>query len=217
MDIKWISLLLGIVVVVAFVRLLAIVLNRKDVKKQEQKVDVRVGKETLDTIQEAKKIIVDTENNGGMLMMDTKNNHSLGELLALEPKEEDYKEFIKLAGTRVTDLYEDYQFMLYEPEKTDLVSGFLVQFQILGHEEIYDELFVMAMDRGLDMDKLDDYFYDILLEGNIIPIGEGITIVRDGTGISPIKTGDDVRVIISFVTDEYKLRQEEAEAAKNDK
>lgn len=223
MNTKWTLILVFTVVIslVGFTIWLArklIEKDRKDVKEEAIKTSEVL---TLETIKDAKKYLEeDSEFNGGMMMTATAttiiNNHTLGELLALEPEDKDYAEFIKLTGERVRDLYDRYQFMLYEPEKSDLVSGFLVQFQILGHEDIYDKLFTLAMDRGLDMDEVDDHFYEELMKGEIIPIGEGIVIEREGTGISPIKTGDDVRVIISFLTDEYKALQEEAEAAKND-
>lgn len=185
----------------------------KDIKDAKEKTEVKIGEEAWETINEAKRWIEeDNQKYGGDRMIKGLNKHTLGELLALEPTNKDYERYIEMVGEQVRKQYLDYQFFLYEPDKEDLVSGFLMQFQILGHEPAYEELFTYAMDTGLEMDKIDDYFYEALTAGEVIPVGDGIVLQREGTGISPIKSGDDVRVIISFVTEEYKKRQEEAEA-----
>lgn len=196
---------------------LAKMTTKKDNEEIKEEVEKLVEKDAEKTIKEAKRWLENEKINGGINMGEVHNNNTLGELLSLKPTEKDYKNFIRKVSNRVQELYGDYQFFLYEPNKKDLVSGYLVQFQILGHEKIYNELFVYAMDKGLDMDKVDEYFLDEVKSGNVIPIGEGIIIDKTGTGISPIKSGDDVRIIISFVTEEYKQRQDEAEAKKSEK
>lgn len=189
----------------------------RDNKREKEAVTQEINKDAQKTINEAKQWLKeDNLNTGGDSMGKIVNNNSLGELLALEPTEDNYKDYVEAVGDRVKELYLEYQFSMYEPDKSDLLSGYLLQFQILGQEPIYNELFKQAMDEGLDMHEIDDYFYEALTSGDIIPIGEGIIIERDGTGISPIKSGDDVRIIISFVTEEYQERREEAEAAKDE-
>lgn len=189
--------------------------NRESEDREEEKKE-NIEKNAMETIQEAKKWIEaldELKETGGIEMHTGVNKHSLGELLALEPEKKDYEQFIEMIGERVEKLYQDFQFFLYEPDSADLVSGYLIQFQILGHEPVYNELFKLALDKGLDMDKIDDYFYDYLKEGKIFPIGDNIIIEREGTGVSPIKTGDDVRIIVSFVTEDYRNRQKEQEEA----
>lgn len=206
--------IIGIPLVITYIARRAV---HKDNKDMREEVEEEISKDAERTIREAKQWIEeDNKISGGNRMVKIKNNNSLGELLALEPTAEDYEEYIRKVTNKIKNLFENYQFFMYEPNSSDLVSGYLLQFQILGHEEIYDELFVHAMDSGLDMDVVDDYFFEALEAGDIIPIGDSIILERDGTGISPIKSGDDVRVIISFITEEYKQRQEEAEADKDE-
>lgn len=223
MPTKWLLASLIIMSLIALTSYIAKKLVRTDNKEVKKEVEKGISEDAQKTIEEAKKWIEEdnewadrgnktTENNGGDIMGDKLNNHTLGELLSLEPTEEDYRNYVRVVGNKVKGLYEEYQFFMYEPDKRDLASGFLLQFQIMGIEPVYNELFVHAMDTGLEMDKIDEFFLEELKEGNIIPIGEGIILEEEGTGISPIKSGDDVRVIISFVTEEYRARQDEKEA-----
>lgn len=189
----------------------------KDIKIAKRETEEKIGEEAWETIEEAKRWIErDIKKSGGDIMVEELNKHTLGELLTLKPTKEEYDKYVKMVGRQVRKQYKDYQFFMYEPDKSDLISGYLIQFQILGHEPAYEQLFTYAMDTGLDMDKIDEYFYEALIKGEIIPIGDGIILEREGTGISPIKSGDDVRVIISFITEEYKKRQDKAEKEKEE-
>lgn len=212
MMIKIILSIIFIALILYATVIIARILVARDNEDIQEEVERDICEDAKETIREAKRWLEeDNQNYGGDSMGDILNKNTLGELLALEPEDKHYEEYVGMVGKRVKELFEDYQFFLYEPDKADLVSGYLMQFQILGHEPIYNELFVYAMDSGLEMDKIDEFFLEALKEGDILPIGEGIILDEEGTGISPIKSGDDVRVIISFVTDEYKARQEEAE------
>lgn len=208
MQLKLIITITVLVVLPTLTALIARKAVKEDIKKARRETEGRIEEEAWETIGEAKRWI---EENGGDSVVEGKNKHTLGELLSLEPTEKEYKDYVSMVGEQVAKQYKDYQFFMYEPDKNDLVSGYLLQFQILGHEAVYEELFTYAMDAGLDMDKIDEYFYEALIAGEVIPIGEGIILEKEGTGISPIKSGDDVRVIISFVTEEYRERQEAKE------
>ena len=206
-----------IFVVVVGISLITILVARKasktDAEEMKEEVEQEIGDDAWKTITEAKRWIEeDNEGRVGGTMVEGINKHTLGELLAQEATDEEYEKYVEMVGSIIQQQYSDYQFFMYEPDKSDLVSGFMLQFQIMGHEPDYDMLFKYAMDTGLEMDKIDCFFFEELEKGNIIPIGEGIILEREGTGISPIKSGDDVRVIISFVTEEYRARQEESEA-----
>lgn len=220
MIIKWIAFLATVILVI----LLSVYITRQLAKKivdreaAEMKRDIaqEMGDDAWKTIAEAKRWIEeDNEVKRGGNMVKGINGHTLGELLALEASEEEYEKYVEMVSEVVGELYSDYQFFMYEPDKSDLVSGYMLQFQIMGHEPVYDKLFKYAMDTGLEMDKIDKYFYEALTNEKVIPVGEGIVLEEEGTGISPIKSGDDVRIIISFVTEEYRKRQEEAEAEKD--
>lgn len=213
MNVKWVVVIFVVVVIPILTYSFARRTAKRDIEEAKEEMEARIGEDAWETIDEAKRWI--EENNkehGGEFMIKGINKHTLGELLALEPTEKEYRKYVKMVGEQIQKQYVDYQFFMYEPDKSDLVSGFMLQFQIMGHEPEYDKLFKYAMDTGLEMDKIDAYFFESLLAGEIIPIGEGIIVEEEGTGISPIKSGDDVRVIISFVTEEYKELQEEQEA-----
>lgn len=210
LTIKLISIFLVLVLIVAAV--VAVIVERKHRKKHHKEMEQEINREAFDTIQEAKMRLREDITEENIYMSEALNQHTIRELVTLEPTAEDYVDFVNLVGDRVKELYEQFQFALFEPAEGDLISGYFMQFQIFGQEEIHNELFVHAMDKGIDTEEANEYFFDKLKAGEVLPLGDNIQLERDGTGISPVKTGDDIRIIVSFVTDEYKEKQDEANA-----
>jgi len=187
-------------------------IERRHEEAYHEEVEEERTQEAYETIQEAKTWLEVNSMEENSYMGDVLNKHSVRELATLEPTEEDYKEFVGVIADKVKELYEDFRFGYFEPGEEDLTSGYFMQFNIFGHDDLYEELYVQAMDKGIDENVVNDYFFEKLKAGEVIPVGDKIEFERDGTGISPVTTGDDIRIIITFVTDEYQAKREEDEA-----
>lgn len=141
-----------------------------------------------------------------------KNNLSLSNLLNNKPTEENYKEIIEDLKKVAQDTYKDFKFFIARSSDETKQPNFL---QIVSnfHEcpELHRKIFAKAIENGIDMKVLQAKFAEEVANGNVIPLGEDVTvIIHDGTpqlatGVSPINSGlegGEITFIISFINKE---------------
>lgn len=137
------------------------------------------------------------------------NKKSLSELLVESTSEKDYTEFIEKVTTIVKDLYANYQFLRQDPAPDDFQSGYFIAFQIIRGEypTEFEQLFRMAIDKGLDERKINKLFIEQVEQGNVLELGDCV-IDPMGTGLSSILQADTVRVNITFAPKEYAEKKQ---------
>lgn len=138
------------------------------------------------------------------------NTKSLSDLLVDEATEADYLTFVEGIAEVVRDLYKNYQFLRQDPAPEDYTSGYFLVFQFIRGEypEKYEELFRLAIDKGLDQLKINQLFVEKVAEGDVLALGNA-EIDTAQTGVSSILQGQDVRVSITFAPEEYAKRKQE--------
>lgn len=141
------------------------------------------------------------------------NTKTLTGLLHTEPKEEDYKEYVDALVGWLKELYANYKFQLLKPNPDDFQSGYALLFQVFGGEnpELFENLFKLAIDKGLKDDGINKEFVKQVKEGKLVELG-GAIISPEETGSSSILRGDDLQVFIGFETAEYQEKRLEKEA-----
>lgn len=185
--------------------------KREQYNKEVEKRERGLENDLLDLLEDIKHLSQDVHEH--QLKEDAKyiNTHSLESLISAEAEDEDYVEFLELISDKVRELYTSYNFSLYEPNKGDYTSGYMMQFQISNQEDIFQQLFVETMNKGLDLNVFSSKFADHIADGKVIPLGCGLNIKKSGTGIPPIGGREDMNIMITFTTDEYEDAKQEQE------
>lgn len=189
---------------IVYCLLTGLVLWRKRVNKE--KLKRALEQEALKLVEVATKQIRERE----LQMKTITNTKALNELLVHTATQEDYDNFVLDIAEWVGELYRDYKFQFLQPAEEDFESGYAVVFQMFRPEkpELFDNLFKLAIDRGLTDAEINETFVKLVKEGKVLELGD-IEIDERGTGMSSILQGDDLRLFITFVTPEYKEKKEE--------
>lgn len=217
---------------VALMTPMYVILNYRLASREKELADTE---EKLDVI--AKNIYTSVNILGGIHNMTegnkevkevkkAKNTLSVSEMMSQKAEEKDYDEFIETISAIIKKQYESLEFLRQDPAPEDYQSGYCLIFQVYRGEypETYDRLFSLAVLKHLEEGKISRKFKDAVESGKVIPIGD-VKIEALGTGISSITQGNDVRVLITFKTQEYikageeavkKAEKEQAEKVKED-
>lgn len=141
------------------------------------------------------------------------NDKTLEELVTDEGTEEDYREYIEKVIEITKELYKNYKFLKQDPQEGDYQSGYFMVLQFNQEEfpEEYGYLFKLAVDKSLDTKKINDLFVEELENGNVLPLGN-VQIDPYNSGVSPILQATNVRVNITFGTEDYYEMKEKEEA-----
>lgn len=176
---------------------------------ERKKVILLAIKELKTSIEEA--MIIQREEEERMKKV--LNAKSLTELLVTEAVETDYKEYIAVLVEWIKDLYTNYDFQLLKPAPEDKNSGYAVMFQLFRGEkpEVFEQLFKLAIDRGLTDEAINKEFMKVIKAGEVVDLGDAIISI-EGTGASSILRGEDIQVFVSYETEAYKAEREEQEA-----
>jgi len=187
-------------------------IRKKDLEKEKQRVS-RMISESLKLLESLDKEIEYSNNNKLLEELNTmENTKSLKELLTTEPTQEDYEYFVNQVIERVQDLHKDFKFQLHLPNEDDKMSGYAVTYEIFAAEDLdfFEGLFQFAIAKGLKDKEVNNTFKEKVRNGEVIELGEGIEIDGSGTGMTSILQGDDMKIFISFTTEEYREEREEA-------
>lgn len=206
-----------IIIVFLFV-LLVIIDIRKELKiKREEANKIQKEKETLQKeIKRISGIIREEVNKGEILGGDSRmvleNNNNLGQLLEVKAEQEDYDLALAMLIKEVQGLYKDFKFKLLKPQTGDYLSGYAITFEISDRREgsTLRELFKRVIAKNMSEGKLADLFVEEVKNGNVIEIGD-VILDEYATGMSSLVTGEPVTVVISFETEEYKVKRKEQE------
>lgn len=183
-------------------------------KQQKELIEER-KKVILKAIKELKSSVEDDMNRKREeeeVMNRVVNEKSLTDLLVTEAVEADYKEYIAVLVGWIKDLYTNYDFQLLKPAPEDKNSGYAVMFQLFRGEkpEVFEQLFKLAIDRGLTDEAINKEFMKEIKAGEVVDLGDAIISI-EGTGASSILRGEDIQVFISYETEAYKAEREEQE------
>jgi len=223
-----------IILLVVFVTLVLVPEVREYARKRQEERE-ELDKKRVELQNEIKRIsgIIRKEVNkgailGGDSVMELKNTNSLGQLLDVKAKEEDYELALGMLIEEVKSKYADFQFKLLKPQQGDFFSGYAVTFELLPKEdhEFLHTLFKVVIGKNLSEGKLADLFVEQVKKGNVLDLGD-VTLDETGTGMSTLLSGEAVTIAISFETEEYKeerlkneeekKKEEEAHKAKQEK
>lgn len=186
------------------------------IAKMTEKV-IRLQTSLADTCRELIRVIakgvsniMNTKGDGDLSKEMLYNHKSLSELLVETTNEKDYTDFINGITAIVKDLYSNYQFLRQDPAKDDFQSGYFLAFQIIRGEYPveFENLFRLAIDKGLDMVKLNKLFVEQVVNGNVLDLGECV-VDPAGTGLSSILQADTVRVNVTFAPKEYAEKKQQ--------
>lgn len=137
------------------------------------------------------------------------NEQSLEELLVDTATEQDYETYVGEVVKIVQDLYKNYQFLRQDPAENDYQSGYFLAFQIIRAEYPveYENLFRMAVGKGLDERKINKMFVEKVQNGEVLALGD-CKIDSTGTGMSSILQAMELRVNITFAPTAYFEKKE---------
>lgn len=138
------------------------------------------------------------------------NEKNLEELLVDTATDADYQTFLDEIVWVVRDLYKNYQFLRQDPAPDDYNSGYYLAFQFIRGEypEKYENLFRLAIDKGLDPIKLNNLFVERAEKGEVLALGNA-EVDSTQTGLSSILQGQDVRISITFAPKAYMEKKQE--------
>lgn len=140
---------------------------------------------------------------------------TLKEVVTAQPTEEDYEYATILLAALVRVTYNNYKFALYKsPDETERENFLRIDCPYEEHKWLHDKIFKQTIKKGLDMKILQEKFADAAIAGDILELGEGITILKHDsegrlmTSVSPINSGlegSEITFIFSFVqTENYE-------------
>lgn len=140
---------------------------------------------------------------------------TLKEVVTAQPTEEDYEDVLVLLAALVRITYNNYKFALYKsPDETERENFLRIDCPYEEHKWLHDKIFKQTIKKGLDMKILQEKFADAAIAGDILELGEGITILKHDSGgrlmtsVSPINSGlegSEITFIFSFVqTENYE-------------
>ncbi|QQO40902.1 hypothetical protein 000TH009_209 [Bacillus phage 000TH009] len=153
---------------------------------------------------------------------------NLKEVVTAQPTEDDYRDVLVLLAALVRVTYGNYKFALYKStDETEQENFMQIVCPYEEHKWLHDKIFKQTIKKGIDMKTLQEKFADRVIAGDVLDLGEGITILKhdsDGrliTSVSPINSGlegTEITFIFSFVkTENYeawkknKFKEEEVE------
>lgn len=136
------------------------------------------------------------------------NTNTLTDLITTVPTDNAYETYTEKFSKLVSKLYKDYQYVLHKPFKDGDGDEYLIQMQIISHEdpEAYDELFKIAMDNNLNEFEISKRFADNVEAGNVVDLGDDVVIIKtDAAGrpltgsTSIVRSREVLSVNISFI------------------
>lgn len=142
------------------------------------------------------------------------NELTLEELVTQNDTDEDYKDYLDVMISLIKERYRNYRFLRMSPTHGDYESGHLLSFTI-SREQVpveYEYLFRLAVSKGLTDAKINDLFYQMVLAGDVIPLGD-VEIIA-GTGLSSATQAEDIMANISFMPRDYYNKYLELKADK---
>lgn len=141
--------------------------------------------------------------------MELNNKLTLTDLLNQKATEENYEEVMDILAKLAQKTYKEYKFLIAKSQDETEQAHFL---QIVSNwaenPEIHQLVFSKAMDYGIDTPTLQSKFAEKVAKGEVLDLGEEITVItNDGTiqpptGVSPINSGiegGEIAFIISFI------------------
>jgi hypothetical protein len=138
------------------------------------------------------------------------NQKSLSDMLETKATDADYEEYFTILIPIIRELYATYEFLRQDPAPDDFTSANCLIFDFSRDEFSmeYTKLFRLAIDRGLDDKEIVPRFVDKLVNGEVLELGT-VQIVPEQSGVSSVLQGKEIRVLVTFMTEEYAVKRAE--------
>lgn len=140
------------------------------------------------------------------------NTHSLETLVQQSAETKDYDSYLDVLTTIIQDKYRNYRFLRLTPTYGDFQSGHVVSITIAKEDylEEYEYLFRLAISKGLSDHKLNELFYERVVDGKVLELGD--VVIVEGTAVSPVTQADDIMANIVFMPRDYYEKHLELKA-----